>query len=431
MLLKRTSRICALGGTRRFLVVAAMIAVIAAAASAAAAGDLAATWRTIAQRAAFPVYRPLQTLGLRFDGVTLARYTGCLLASWGNPQSHAGPHFMIYEPGDTSRCGQPGVANEVATAKINGVKVEVLAQCAAWPKCTVKDGETNGILLLFVPERAGKHYAIQLQSAHVSLQHFLKIATSFTRVRAGPPAPPPGRPTLHLSEFLSPDHKVWCNMGTSQGTDGAWCGAGPAAPSGPQRSADLGRSGKVTFCYVRSPSLSQVCFQNWGVGDPVLRYGQRSDVGGFLCSSARNGITCVVESGPNSGRGFQISPTQAVRVGPHAARAAAAAGPTFMVQSWCRGTMLARHPSSVGVSCDGQIIFTNLRWTGWGSAKAVARGTLNRESCVPDCASGPIYRYAARMVASRIGHCGSRRVYTEVVAYAHGEVYRGPSPSCS
>ena len=183
MLLKRTSRIGALSGTRRFLVVAAMIAVIAAAASAAAAGDLAATWRTIAQRAAFPVYRPLQTLGLRFDGVTLARYTGCLLASWGNPQSHAGPHFMIYEPGDTSRCGQPGVANEVATAKINGVKVEVLAQCAAWPKCTVKDGETNGILLLFVPEPAGKHYAIQLQSAHVSLQHFLKIATSFTRVR--------------------------------------------------------------------------------------------------------------------------------------------------------------------------------------------------------------------------------------------------------
>ena len=163
---------------------------------------------------------------------------------------------------------------------------------------------------------------------------------------------------------------------------------------------------------------------------PVLQYGEHNDLNGFICSSAQNGITCVVASGPNSGRGFRINRRQALTVGPSTG-AAAAAGPTFMVQSWCRGTMLARHPSSVGVSCDGQIIFTNLRWTGWGSAKAVARGTLNRESCVPDCASGPIYRYAARMVASRIGHCGSRRVYTEVVAYAHGEVYRGPSPSCS
>jgi hypothetical protein len=316
MLLKRTSRICALGGTRRFLVVAAMIAVIAAAASAAAAGDLAATWRTIAQRAAFPVYRPLQTVGVRFDGVTLARYTGCLLASWGNPQSHAGPHFMIYEPGDTSRCGRPGVANEVATATINGVNVEVLAQCAAWPKCTVKDGETNGILLLFVPERAGKRYTIQLQSTHVSLQHFLKIARSFTRVRAGPSAPPPGPPTRHLAYFRSPEGDVYCNISRTS----AFCDTANYGGQG-FHGGNVVPSGAVTIC--NHPHSGQYCGALGG-NFPVLEYGEHNDLNGFICSSAQNGITCVVASGPNSGRGFRINRRQALTVGPSTGAAAAA-----------------------------------------------------------------------------------------------------------
>jgi hypothetical protein len=144
---------------------------------------LAARWRTVARRAAFPVYRPPEPLGLRFDGVELVRYTGCLTARWGNPQSSAGRHFDLGEPGDTSRCGQPGVASQVATTTINGVKVRVLVQCRAWPKCTVKDGETDGFFLLFVPEHVSKYYAIQLDSRHISLAHFLKIAKSFTRVR--------------------------------------------------------------------------------------------------------------------------------------------------------------------------------------------------------------------------------------------------------
>jgi hypothetical protein len=172
-----------MGPKRYFLSGVVVLCVALAAVSAAAAGDLAARWSTVAQRASFPVYRPLQTLGLRFDGVELARYTGCLTASWGSRQTHTGPHFDLGEPGDTSRCGQPGVASQVATTTINGVKVRVLVQCRAWPKCTVKDGETDGFFLLFVPEHVSKHYAIQLDSRHISLAHFLEIAKSFTRVR--------------------------------------------------------------------------------------------------------------------------------------------------------------------------------------------------------------------------------------------------------
>jgi hypothetical protein len=52
----------------------------------------------------------------------------------------------------------------------------VLVQCPAWPKCTVKDGETDGFFLLFVPEHVSKHYAIQLDSRHISLERFLHVA---------------------------------------------------------------------------------------------------------------------------------------------------------------------------------------------------------------------------------------------------------------
>ena len=165
---------------------AALVAGVAAsallAAAAAPAANDQATWQKIAKRAGFPVYRPRRTLGLEFDSVLLTRYYGCLEAGWGNVRSTKTPHFGFYEPGDSSRCGQPGVANQVATAVINGVKVPVLVQCRTWPKCTIRDGETNGEFLLFVPEQGAKHYAIQLDSTRVSLSDFLSVARSFTRV---------------------------------------------------------------------------------------------------------------------------------------------------------------------------------------------------------------------------------------------------------
>jgi hypothetical protein len=144
-----------------------------------ASGD--AAWRAVARKAPFPVYRPQRTLGLVFNGVQLAPFTHCLGASWGNPRSGKGPHFNLDEPANTSRCGQPGVATQVATTTINHVKVEVLVQCPSWPRCGVKNGSTNGFFLIFVPE--SRHYAIQLTSRHISLSHFLEIAHSFTRVR--------------------------------------------------------------------------------------------------------------------------------------------------------------------------------------------------------------------------------------------------------
>jgi hypothetical protein len=164
---------------------AVMVVVAAALATAVAAVGASgeAAWHAAASHARFPVYRPQRTLGLRFDGVGLTRYYGCLVASWGNPRSAKGPHFALDEPGDTSRCGQPGVATKVATTVINHVQVPVLVQCPTWPRCRIKNGSTNGEFLLFVPEHVSRHYAIQLDSRHISLARFLEIAHSFTRVR--------------------------------------------------------------------------------------------------------------------------------------------------------------------------------------------------------------------------------------------------------
>lgn len=161
------------------LVVAAVL--VAAVAAVGASGD--AAWRAVARKAHFAVYRPQRTLGLVFNGVSLTPYYGCLVASWGNPRSGKGPHFSLGEPADTPRCGQPGVVTQATTTVIKGVTVEVLVQCPTWPRCGIKNGSTNGEFLLFVPERVSAHYAIQLESRHISLVRFLEIAHSFTRVR--------------------------------------------------------------------------------------------------------------------------------------------------------------------------------------------------------------------------------------------------------
>jgi hypothetical protein len=281
-----------------------------------------AAWQTIAEQAKFPVYRPTQTLGLKLAGLVLNRYGGCLLAGWGNPPlSSKGPHLGISEPGDTVICGQPGVATPVATAVINGAKLHVFVQCATWPKCTIKDGETTGRFLLFVPERGANHYAIQLDSAHVSLSDFLQVARSFTRVTL--PTGPPG--ARHLTDFLSPDRKIWCLSGGGIRAFPFSCGANPG--TFPMFGAYLSNQGKVTICHIthliQQPGQPpDTCFVNWDDQAPVLQVGQQNYVDGVLCKSATNGITCSLTAGTGKGRGFSINSTSVSRVGPRLSRLA-------------------------------------------------------------------------------------------------------------
>jgi hypothetical protein len=121
---------------------------------------------------------------------------------------------------------------------------------------------------------------------------------------------------LHLGDFLSPDRQVWCGVGSTQ----AFCVTGhgdPSNPNAPQRGGTVTSTGKVTTCYVPVPSLSSVCTQNWDASAPVLRYGQETELDGFRCTSAQNGITCIfIGANKGYGKGFRVSATEAVAVGP-------------------------------------------------------------------------------------------------------------------
>jgi len=117
---------------------------------------------------------------------------------------------------------------------------------------------------------------------------------------------------LQLEQFLSPDQTVWCAMVDG----GATCTTGnPHLANRAQHQATLHRDGHVTTCDVAVPSFYEACTQNWGIGIPILRYGQQSEWEGVLCTSAVNGITCVENVAPGRGKGFRVSAAEAVAVG--------------------------------------------------------------------------------------------------------------------
>jgi hypothetical protein len=120
---------------------------------------------------------------------------------------------------------------------------------------------------------------------------------------------------LSVSDFLSPDRKVWCTVGSPT----SFCatgGAGGTGSSPPQTSATLSSGGTVTLCSVPVPSVSQGCTQNWDPAAPILKVGQATEVGGVLCTSEAVGITCTLTAGKGKGKGFLIGSTTLRRVGP-------------------------------------------------------------------------------------------------------------------
>jgi hypothetical protein len=139
---------------------------------------------------------------------------------------------------------------------------------------------------------------------------FLMTANSLTGVGGASVLNAP----YHLPEFLSPDHRVWC--GISAPPLPTFCAAGkPSVANPPQHSAQLKGNGAVTVCSVPHPTFRHLCLQNWDSQAPVLRLGQQSELDGVLCTSARNGITCVLEApSRHAGTGFRVTSTSAVRI---------------------------------------------------------------------------------------------------------------------
>lgn len=129
---------------------------------------------------------------------------------------------------------------------------------------------------------------------------------------SGEPAGVPGESTnAGLTDFLSPDKKVWCLLSIDTG----FCGVGGPSSDNGQLAATISRSGKVRTCSVSVPSLKETCFQNWDESSPVLHYGEKTEAEGISCSSAKDGITCIKISGSGKGHGFRVSKDEAVEVG--------------------------------------------------------------------------------------------------------------------
>lgn len=397
--------------------------------SAADAGAPGLTWQQAAARLHAPVYRPRVTLGIK-PQTLIINQGGCLLGGWGSAKTQKGPHFSIDEPGVTPSCGQPGEADQVSTAVIHGKKVPVLVQCRHLPHCTVHDGETDGVFIMFVPESGAKHYVIQLGSSHMALRNLVKVAKSFVRVTPSPTpaavvrsAATAAAAVRHLGDFLSPDGKVWCGAGPT-----TFCGTGgdPSAPAnGPQTLGSLAANGKVTLCRVAHSSVSEVCLQNWDDMALVLQAGQSTQRNNILCTSGVNGITCVIASGLGKGRGFRVSATGVARVGPSGPPPAAV--PVLGDANGGVAGFGKAHPVVLALGNDITGHMIKIRWKNWGATQATGTGTgywVPAGKPLADARPVP-----AKIVAFDLGTCHGVRAYLKYAWWlpSHGGHFRASS----
>ena len=373
---------------------------------AASASAPALTWQQAAARVHAPVYRPSVTVGLKQQPLVINQ-GGCLIGAWGAARTSKGPHFSIDEPGVTPQCGQPGEADQVATTVVHGKKVTVLVQCRHIPHCTVHDGETDGVFIIFVPEKGAKQYVIQLGSSHLSLRNLEKVARSFVRVKAShsPAARSTASAVHQFGEFRSPDGEVWCGAGQT-----TFCGTGGAASdpaNGPQTLGSLAANGKVTLCRVAHASVSSVCLQNWDDTAPKLEVGQRTERNNILCTSALTGITCMIASGSGKGRGFAISPSSLKRVGPSGPPPAAV--PVLGDTNGGVAGFGKAHPAVLALGNDITGHMIKIRWTNWGATQATGTGTgywVPAGKPLADARPTP-----AKIVAFDLGTCHGVRAY--------------------
>jgi len=123
---------------------------------------------------------------------------------------------------------------------------------------------------------------------------------------------------VQLSDFLSPDRKIWCTLEDSPGLREADCSyvANRSAAAGSQEyGASLHPNGQLTTCAWRpGQSPNAVCLQNWDPSATVLRSGQTDVIYQYRCQGADTAITCTVDTGTGNGKGFTISDTGVTRI---------------------------------------------------------------------------------------------------------------------
>jgi hypothetical protein len=156
--------------------------------------------------------------------------------------------------------------------------------------------------------------------------------------------------TLHVEEFGSPDRKLQCAI------EGLPPAALCSSAGTPDERGIVKPDGTVSVCHkvpVRGgccPATVGCIIDYFATSVPILHYGQTTEYGGFRCTSAANGITCVVVVGPGEGKGFRINTRESVVVsGSTANNAPATLSPTFGHTATVKtvsGTVLIEQPGS-------------------------------------------------------------------------------------
>ena len=141
---------------------------------------------------------------------------------------------------------------------------------------------------------------ITVSAAAMSLRAALRAIRSLRRVDLS-------RPVVELSEFMSPDQAIFCQISDRAKPHNTWC-----VMSQPFRSGIVNADGSVDVCNMDPNG----CIPGGGSGVPVLSAGQTSRLAGFACTAEAAAITCTIAKGKHAGKGFRIDANAAVEVSP-------------------------------------------------------------------------------------------------------------------
>lgn len=162
---------------------AALLAASAVVASPAAAGR--DPWLVAHTRLGYPIFEPTQTLGLRLSRFT---YPPCghgkskdsLYTSYGvyNMSPTGGGHGFELVEGSPIICANPAHFTPEGELTAGDLHADLGVYCAYPRKCPLADGYRNGFTLYWT--RQSTH--IQIDSARLTLEQLLEIATSLRQV---------------------------------------------------------------------------------------------------------------------------------------------------------------------------------------------------------------------------------------------------------
>ncbi len=78
-------------------------------------------------------------------------------------------------------------------------------------------------------------------------------------------------------------------------------------------------------------------------------------------------------------------------------------------------------PTTVYLSCgDGSVSVTSITWQSWGTAAAYGTGTLNVNTCQPDCAAGNVDSYPASIEVSNPSSSSGVPIFQDVTVTPTG-----------